>query len=58
MGIRIKIFRKGNEFRVPFEDNVQSIRLLRNRGATVEGNPEARADALVRSREFFVEHLS
>ena len=34
------------------------IRLLRNRGATVEGNPEARADALVRSREFFVEHLS
>ena len=33
------------------------IRILRNRGATVEGNPEARADALVRSREFFVEHL-
>ena len=34
------------------------IRILRNRGATVEGNPIARADALVRSRDFFVEHLS
>ena len=34
------------------------LRLLRNRGATVEGHPEARADALVRSREFFLEHLA
>ena len=34
------------------------IRILRNRGAHVEGNPNARADSLVRSREFFVEHLS
>ena len=33
------------------------IRILRNRGATVEGNPEARADALFRSKEFFVKHL-
>ena len=33
------------------------IRILRNRGATVEGNPEARADALKRSKEFFLEHL-
>ena len=33
------------------------LRLLRNRGATVEGNPEARADALKRSKEFFLEHL-
>ena len=30
------------------------IRILRNRGATVEGNPEACADALVRSREFLL----
>ena len=33
------------------------IRILRNRGATVEGHPEARADALNRSRDFFIEHL-
>ena len=26
------------------------IRILRNRGATVEGNPEARADTLKRSK--------
>ena len=34
------------------------IRILRNRGAHVEGNPSARADSLVRAREFFIEHLS
>ncbi len=34
------------------------IRILRNRGATVEGNPESRTDALVQSREFFLQHLS
>ena len=34
------------------------IRILRNRGAHVEGNPSARADSLVRSRDFFMEHLS
>jgi len=33
------------------------IRILRNRGAHVEGNPAARADSLVRSRDFFMEQL-
>ena len=33
------------------------IRILRNRGAHVEGNPPARADSLVRAREFFMELL-
>ena len=34
------------------------IRILRNRGAHVEGNPSARADSLVKGKEFFMEHLS
>ena len=34
------------------------IRILRNRGAHVEGNPAARADSLERARDFFVEQLS
>lgn len=34
------------------------IRILRNRGAHVQGDPIARADSLVRSREFFIKHLS
>jgi len=34
------------------------IRILRNRGAHVQGDPIARADSLVRAREFFIEHLS
>lgn len=33
------------------------IRILRNRGAHVQGNPIARADSLVRSRTFFIEKL-
>jgi dienelactone hydrolase len=33
------------------------IRILRNRGAHVEGNPTARADSLVRAKEFFIEQL-
>ena len=33
------------------------IRILRNRGAHTEGNPTARADSLVRAREFFTERL-
>jgi hypothetical protein len=33
------------------------IRILRNRGAHVEGNPAARADSLVRAREFLMEQL-
>ena len=33
------------------------IRILRNRGAHAEGNPAARADSLVRAREFFRETL-
>lgn len=33
------------------------IRILRNRGAHVEGNPAARADSMVRARAFFVEKL-
>ena len=34
------------------------IRILRNRGAHVEGNPAARADSLERARDFFVQELS
>lgn len=34
------------------------IRILRNRGAHVQGDPIARADSLVRAREFFIKHLS
>ncbi|RJU93565.1 MAG: hypothetical protein DWC08_03415 [Candidatus Poseidoniales archaeon] len=33
------------------------IRILRNRGAHVEGHPTARADSLHRAREFLLEHL-
>ena len=33
------------------------IRILRNRGAHVQGHPTARADSLVRSREFFSNQL-
>jgi dienelactone hydrolase len=33
------------------------IRILRNRGAHVQGHPTARADSLVRSREFFFTQL-
>ena len=34
------------------------IRILRNRGAHVEGHPAARSDSLVRARNFFTEQLS
>ena len=34
------------------------IRILRNRGAHVQGDPIARADSLVRARVFFIKHLS
>jgi len=34
------------------------IRILRNRGAHVEGNPTARSDALVRAKEFLTKQLS
>jgi len=47
--------------RLPLNERWQRrliIRILRNRGAHVEGNPTARADSLVRAREFFVEQLS
>jgi hypothetical protein len=33
------------------------IRLLRNRGAHVQGNASARADSLERAKNFFLEHL-
>ena len=33
------------------------IRILRNRGAHVQGDPTARADALTRAREFFIQQL-
>ena len=33
------------------------IRILRNRGAHVRGDPTARADALIRAREFFIQQL-
>ena len=47
--------------RLPLNERWQRrwvIRILRNRGAHVEGNPSARADSLVRSRDFFMEYLS
>ena len=47
--------------RLPLNERWQRrwiIRLLRNRGAHVEGNPSARADSLDRARDFFVEQLS
>ena len=34
------------------------IRILRIRGAHVEGQPEARADSLVRAKAFFAKHLN
>ena len=34
------------------------IRILRNRGAHVEGNPTARSDALVRAKKFLTKQLS
>jgi dienelactone hydrolase len=34
------------------------IRILRNRGAHVEGNPTARSDALVRAKDFLTKQLS
>ena len=46
--------------RLPLNERWQRrwvIRILRNRGAHVEGNPTARADSLVRAREFFIEQL-
>ena len=46
--------------RLPLNERWQRrwiIRILRNRGAHVEGNPAARADSLVRSRDFFMEQL-
>jgi dienelactone hydrolase len=47
--------------RLPLNERWQRrwiIRLLRNRGAHVEGNPSARADSLDRARDFLVEQLS
>ena len=47
--------------RLPLNERWQRrwiIRILRNRGAHVEGNPSARADSLDRARDFFVEQLS
>ena len=46
--------------RLPLNERWQRrwvIRILRNRGAHVEGNPTARADSLVRAAEFFIEQL-
>ena len=34
------------------------IRILRNRGAHVKGDPMARKDSLVRGREFFIKNLN
>ena len=57
-------FKSGKLFlgiRLPLNERWQRrwvIRILRNRGAHVEGNPSARADSLVRSRDFFMEYLS
>ncbi|RPG71961.1 MAG: hypothetical protein CBD52_003775 [Euryarchaeota archaeon TMED192] len=47
--------------RLPLNERWQRkwiIRLLRNRGAHVQGNPPARADSLERGRNFFLEQLS
>ncbi len=47
--------------RLPLNERWQRrwiIRILRNRGAHVKGNPSARADSLDRARDFFVEQLS
>ena len=47
--------------RLPLNERWQRkwvIRILRNRGAHVQGNPSARADSLERGRDFFVEKLS
>ena len=33
------------------------LRILRNRGAHVEGDPVARADSLVRGKEFFIKYI-
>ena len=47
--------------RLPLNERWQRrwiIRLLRNRGAHVEGNPSARADSLDRARDFLLEQLS
>ena len=33
------------------------IRILRNRGAHVEGNPSARADSLERAKQFLIENI-
>ncbi|MBJ99798.1 MAG: hypothetical protein CMB48_02250 [Euryarchaeota archaeon] len=46
--------------RVPLNERWQRrwiIRILRNRGAHVEGSPTARADSLIRAREFFMENI-
>ena len=46
--------------RVPLNERWQRkwvIRILRNRGAHVEGDPMAREDSLVRGREFFIKNL-
>ena len=46
--------------RLPLNERWQRrwvIRILRNRGAHVEGAPSARADSLVRAKEFFMERL-
>ena len=46
--------------RLPLNERWQRrwiIRILRNRGAHAEGNSTARADALVRAREFFMAQL-
>ena len=47
--------------RLPLNERWQRrwiIRLLRNRGAHVKGNPSARADSLDRAKDFFLEQLS
>ena len=46
--------------RVPLNERWQRrwiIRILRNRGAHVEGNPTARADSLIRAKEFFIKNI-
>lgn len=46
--------------RLPLNERWQRrwvIRILRNRGAHVEGNPRARADSLIRAREFLMGKL-
>ena len=47
-------------FRWPLNERGQrrgAIRILRNRGAHVEGNPAARADSLERAKQFLIDTI-